>query len=1040
LVVIMDNGVRLLGTPVARAGGASLPLGPSKPHAALVYVAASGGFVRRAELAELLWPGLDDGHAHASLRQALRRLSAGPLGDLLGRDRAGVWLDGECDVAGFRRAVAERRWVDALTAHQGTLLEGFEIDDADEFGAWLASARVAVAEDWRRACRALMMECKTDGRYGDAVGYADLLVRADPLDEQAVREAMQAAVADGDPRGAARRFQDLASLLRDECGVEPEAATQALFGRLAAPTAHEWAVPGSHRIAAVRPRAVGEWRGLIGRDATMADLVERLRERESRLITLLGPGGIGKSALASALAVELATAFPDGVVFVPLEGADGPDAVALALAHALAVRVERRGSIAAHIVRALEARHMLVVLDGFEKFAEQVPFLDALLRGTRELRVLVTSRERLHHSAEVVFEVDPLATGGSGSAASAAGPPVVSPAAQLFLRAAAGRLPLATVRRFGLERVERVVEALGGHPLAIELAASWVDVLGLDLLSDQLQTSWTPLSSDDVDRSERQRDVRAVIEETWQNLASADRVAWMRLAVMPGSLDSAVAAEVGGGGWQALRRLLDRAILRHRGARLEFHALLARFGREQAEAAGQVDEAWRAARVVWRARIARQVDPRSGRMVNVHPDDLDQAVGVWLWACAAQDWETVAEMAVGLMRALDRQMRWRQAMELRQDAVDRLIVARTGPARDVALARLWPLLGPTPWAQKANAARALTLAEARRDDLAMGLAHARLARGNFTAEREVHIREARAAFERAGDEIEIAMLLGVQGDLSVMAGRLDQAQAFLAEALQRSERLGDVEGMARALLFMADHDGFVGDLAAARDHLRQARELLVRSGGQDHAAWTPMLLAVETAVARVAGDRDEATRAFEAFTLTTAQESEAPYLELVLRLAHHARFGPPAEALEAAERLLRHPETMGGRTIYRMLAHLQVAMSRARLGEPELGLDHLRDAVRLARPWDVPRLVAWIAVTAATVALARGETAFAVRMADAALRHPALEFEARANAEVVRSALGLEACETAPEHADVPAAAMPVDVLGEVETWLAPPG
>jgi DNA-binding SARP family transcriptional activator/tetratricopeptide (TPR) repeat protein len=1035
----MDVGVRLLGPPVALAGGAWLPLAPSKPHAALVYVAASGGFVRRAELAELLWPGLDDGHAHASLRQALRRLAGGPCGDLVGRDRSGVWLLGDCDVLGFRRAVAERRWAEALATHRGPLLEGFELDDGDEFAAWMVSARGEVADDWRRACRALMAEAIAEGRHGDALAYADLLVRADPLDEQAVREAMQAAATDGDPRGAARRFQELAALLRDECGLEPEAATQALFERLAESTVAERAVPEPIRVEAPRPRVVGERRGLVGRDGAMADIVERLRERDARLITLLGPGGIGKTALASALTVELEAAFPDGAVFVPLEGAEGPDAVALSLAHALGLRVTRRGPAAAHIVRALASRRMLVVLDGFEAFVEQVPLLDALLRGARELRLLVTSRVRLHHSAEVVFEVDPLTTGASVVAASGVGPPAVSPAAQLFLRAAAGRLPLATVRAFGLERVERIVESLGGHPLAIELAASWVDVLGLDLLADQVQTSWTPLSSDDVDRSQRQRDVRAVIEETWQKLAAEDRVTWMRLAVMPGSLDSAVAAEVGGGGWQALRRLLDRAILRHRGARLQFHALIARFGREQAEASGLVDDAWRAARSVWRPRIARQVDPGSGRRVDVHPDDLEQALGVWRRAVAGQDWETVAEMAVGLMRSLDHRMRWLLAMELRQDAVDRLIAADSGPARDVALARLWPLLGPTPWAQKANAARALTLAEARGDDLAKGLAHARLARGNFTAEREVHIREARAAFERAGDEIEIAALLRVQGDLSVMAGRLDQARDFLSEARWRSERLGDLEGMARTLLFMADHDGFVGDIAAARDHLRQARELLVRSGGQDHAAWTPMLLAVETAVARAAGDRDEAARAFEAFTRTTAQESEAPYLELVLRLAHHARFGSPAEALAAAERLLRHPETMGGRTIYRMLAHVQVAMSRARLGEPELGLEHLRDAVRLARPWDVPRLVAWIAVAAAIVALARGQTAFAARMADAALRHPVLEAEVRASLEPVLAALALEPGARSPRGVATPGAASPVDVLDEVEAWLAPP-
>jgi len=1032
----MDVGVRLLGTPEARAGGAWLPLRPTRPHAALAYVAASGGFVRRAELADLLWPHLDDEHAYASLRQALQRLSRGSLAGLVGRDRIGLWLTCDCDVAGFRRAVAERRWSDAIEVHEGPLLQGFELDDADEFSAWLAGERAAVAEDWRRACRALLAEATREGRRGDALRYADLLIRADPLDEQAVREAMQAAAADGDPLGVTRRYRELAALLRRECGVEPEAETRALFERLASRSPPGAEAARTYGLESPPPRIVGERRGLVGREQALADLIERLRQRDSRLVTLLGPGGIGKTALASALVAELWAAFPDGAVLVPLEGAEGPDAVAVAVAHATAVRVGPDAPVGLQLVRALQARRMLVVLDGFEAFVAQLPCVDALLRGTRELRLVVTSRVRLRHSAEVVVEVDPLATRGRRPAGPAVGRPAVSPAAQLFLRAAAGRLPLATVRRLDLGRVERIVEALGGHPLAIELAASWVDVFGVDLLEEQLGTSWTLLSSDDVDRSPRRRDVRAVIEEAWKQLDPMARSAWMRLAAMPGSIDAAVAAEVGGCGWQVLRRLLDRAVLRHREARLELHPLLARYGREQDAAGDEGDEAWRAARAIWPSRIAREVNPRTGRRVVVHPDDLDQAVGVWRRACAERDWSTMAGMAVGLMRALDRRMHWPLTAELRREAVDRLVAAPGDRARDAALARLWPLEGGTPWAKQANATRALELANAWGDDLARGLAHARLARGDFGSGREAHLREARAAFERAGDEVGHALTLAQQGHLSILAGQLDHALELLEEAWRRHERLADNDGLAFVLLGLARIDAYRGDLVAGRARLDQARALLARGGSPDHAASGRTVLAVEAGLARAAGDREEAARTLAAFAHIASDAEGASYDELVLRLADEMCFGRPPGVLEAAGRLLRDPETVGGRTIIRMLAHLAVATAHARFGEPEVGLDHLRDALHLARPWDVPRVVARIAGTAAVVALARGQIAFAGRMADAALRHPALEFEARAGVEAVWVASASEA--PAPVAPPASAAISAVDLLDEVEAWLGP--
>jgi hypothetical protein len=137
--------VRILGPPAVHVAGAWLPLRPTKPHALLAYVAYRDAPVRRAEMATLMWPDADAEHAQCDVRQALRNLARGPFAAAIGRDRTGVWLCGECDVHAFRAAVAEGRWSDAFALHGGPLLQGFEIDDADEFAAWLASERSAVA-------------------------------------------------------------------------------------------------------------------------------------------------------------------------------------------------------------------------------------------------------------------------------------------------------------------------------------------------------------------------------------------------------------------------------------------------------------------------------------------------------------------------------------------------------------------------------------------------------------------------------------------------------------------------------------------------------------------------------------------------------------------------------------------------------------------------------------------------------------------------------------------------------------------------------
>ena len=316
----MEVGVRVLGAPEAYADGAWLPLAPTRPHSALAYLAVHGGVVRRAELAALLWPEADTRSAQAGLRQVLMRLDRGPFGALVGRDRLGLWLRCDSDVVLFRRAIAELRWADAVASHAGPLLYGFEIDDADEFAAWLSGQRAAVAEDWGRACHAMLAEALGEGRYGDAERYADLLVRADPLDEQAVREAMRAAAAMGDQRGVARRYEALTARLGQETGLTPDVETQMLWSRLrSAGGAHGGAEPVASGVVwpGLTPPATHEAALFAGRGPELAALDHALRRVDDAgagTLFLVGEAGSGKTELLAEFARRAQDEDPDLLV------------------------------------------------------------------------------------------------------------------------------------------------------------------------------------------------------------------------------------------------------------------------------------------------------------------------------------------------------------------------------------------------------------------------------------------------------------------------------------------------------------------------------------------------------------------------------------------------------------------------------------------------------------------------------------------------------------------------------------------------------
>ncbi|PRX01774.1 UNVERIFIED_ORG: transcriptional regulator, partial [Actinomadura viridilutea] len=428
---------------------------------------------------------------------------------------------------------------DALALWRGPALADF----ADEPFAQptitrLEDLRLAALEDHAEARLALGEHAATAAELGD-------LVAAHPLRERLRALHMRALYLAGRPREALESFASLRAQLADELGLDPGPELVALHRAILTQDPSLGGPPRGNL-----PAPVSE---LIGRDAAIAEIEARLRG--DRLVTLTGPGGVGKTRLALAVADRVAAAFPDGAWLVELAAYEPPPTAGDPLGPltdmvmaALDVRdPPGRGTPVERLVAALRARRMLLVLDNCEHVVEQAAELtDRLLRGVPGLRVLATGREPLAVAGEVVWSVPPLRV-----PARDADPREVArcDAVRLFAARAA-----AAARGFALDErnagaVAVLCRRLDGIPLALELAATRVRALGVDGLVARLDDRFRLLAGGRRGAPPRQQTLLAMIDWSWDLLTEPERAVLRRLSVhADGCTPEAAEAVCGGGG------------------------------------------------------------------------------------------------------------------------------------------------------------------------------------------------------------------------------------------------------------------------------------------------------------------------------------------------------------------------------------------------------------------------------------------------------------------------------------------------------------
>jgi predicted ATPase/DNA-binding SARP family transcriptional activator len=511
-----------------------------------------GHVVPKARLVDWIWGEHPPSDAANALQRLVSRLRKVLPEGLVEGQRNGYRLTVEpdaVDAVRFERLVGQARneedpgrvrlLREALALWRGAAMQDIGLQDGAAFDAAvtrLEGLRLTAIEDRFDAAVSL-------GHGGDLVPELTDLVAAHPMRERLVAALMRSLVAAGRDTEALLVYERTREALADALGVDPSPELSALHVALLRGELGRREPVRRQESRKTNLRA--ELTSFVGKDADVAVVRELIAEH--RLTTLIGPGGSGKTRLATETARTLLDDLPDGAWLVELAaiGADGD--VAQSTLAGLGLRDALLGEaphaeLTDRVIAAIREREALLILDNCEHVIESAAvFAHRVLGECRRLRILATSREPLGITGEALWLVEPLAVPEGD-----AGPGEIesSPAVQLLRdRAGAVRKDLAADAH-ALPTMVRVCRALDGMPLAIELAAASLRTMSIDQLAHRLDDRFRLLTSGSRTALPRHKTLRAVVDWSWELLTDAERMVLRRLSVFSGGASQEAAERV----------------------------------------------------------------------------------------------------------------------------------------------------------------------------------------------------------------------------------------------------------------------------------------------------------------------------------------------------------------------------------------------------------------------------------------------------------------------------------------------------------------
>ena len=605
--------IALLGPPIITLDGKPIETERHKAIGLLAYLATEGRVFSREVLAALLWPDYPRASAFSYLRRTLWELN-----QILGKE----WIETgreivsltrnsnlEVDVELFNGVLGESidevdDLCEAVELYRGNFLEGLVIADTAPFEEWQNQQAAYFRRQFEQALERLVGALEKTGAYQEALTYAERWLGLDRLNEAAYRAIMRQMSGLGDRSGAARLYQSCVKTLKDELGVAPQAETEELYQSILHETPKEKpkrgnGKPGVTEEARILNNLPNPGTPFIGRRQEIEQIIRLVRNPDIRLLSLIGPGGTGKTRLSIQVASELKTNFSDGVWFIPLVAVQSANGFLLTIAKCINYSFFKgQESPEQQLLDFLRNKELLLVLDNFEQLlGEGRDLVGRIISTAAKVKIIVTSRQRLNLQAEQMFHVAGMRVPDKTLIASWDDPNEQAKpfsAIQLLVERARRRQPDFQLSCDNLEAVADICRLVDGSPLGIELAVDWLEMLPPEQIVTEIAHDLDFLESEAADVPERQRSLRVVFDTSWCLLNDAERNAFMHLCIFQSSFSRQAAQVVSGYPLRTLLSLANKSWLQQaRNGRYQLHEVLRQYGLEHLEA--DQDE-WQAAR------------------------------------------------------------------------------------------------------------------------------------------------------------------------------------------------------------------------------------------------------------------------------------------------------------------------------------------------------------------------------------------------------------------------------------------------------------
>ena len=593
----------------------------NKTQALLIYLAVEArNSHRRDALMALLFPDLPQKSAQTNLRQIIYQLRQS-IPELTAKDgphtepflitgRQTVQINTavtfELDIAvftNFLRAIeqhehtemlacssCQERLRQAATLYRGNFLADFYLPNSAAFEEWALARRETLRRQALAALAALTQIYARQRDYEKAEDYARQQLEIDSLRESAHRQLMEVLARNGRRRAALSHYETCRQLLNDELSIDPSPETQALYEAIHSGELDGMAKrPSDKEKQKIVPPA--PWHNLpsqptpfIGRETELAALDDLIAQAKARLVTIVGPGGMGKTRLALTVAERQLTQpiprFPNGLCFVSLAELNAAERMAPALADALNLPLQNDGRSPHQQIRDyLRQKQMLIIMDNFEHLLDGVVLVTDILQAAPDVQILATSRERLHLHEEQVYPIQGLEFPDWETPEDAG----EYTAVQLFLQSARRIKPDFELAAGDLTYLTRICRLVAGMPLAIELAAAWVEMLSLADIAAEIGQSLDLLETDLRNVPQRHRSIRAVFDASWERLSQAERDVFPNLSIFRGGFTREAAQKVARASLAVMARLISKSLLQYNQAqdRYQIHELLRQYGAEK---------------------------------------------------------------------------------------------------------------------------------------------------------------------------------------------------------------------------------------------------------------------------------------------------------------------------------------------------------------------------------------------------------------------------------------------------------------------------